>query len=172
MQLPKLGMGDRKLRCVHIRTQKILHTSIRFLWLTSFFSTSKNLRWSNNNCCSKVKLFWKLIFPGHFVTLLEIRFNLSKQQDVKSTDRFPDLCNRMIFQQLVWVTGYTKIPYGLNFPSTQKIKISKFAQANFPNLAAVKLHRKTIDSQCFLKLATTQNQHMKIKQKMTIIGVL
>ena len=125
MQLPKLGMGDWKLTYVHIHTQKILHTPIRFLCLTSFFWTSKNVRSSNNNCCSKVKFFWKLIFPGHFVTLLvpiiEIRFNLSKQQDVKSTDRFPDLYNRMVFQQLLWVTGYTKIPYGLYFPRTQKI---------------------------------------------------
>ena len=123
MQLPKLGIGG--WTCVHIHTQKLLHTSIRFLWLNSFFWNSKNVRWSNNNCCPKVKLLWKLIFPSHFVTSLvpitEIRFNLSKQQDVKSTDRFPDLCNRMVFQQLVLVTGYTKIPYGLYFPSTQKI---------------------------------------------------
>ena len=107
MQLPKLGTGDWKLTCVNIHTHKILHTSILSLWLTSFFWTSKNLRWSDNNCCAKVKLFWKLIFPSHFVTLLahiiEIRFNLWKQQDVKSTDRFPDLCNRMIFQQLIWL---------------------------------------------------------------------
>ena len=104
--------------------------------------------------------------------MTEIRFNLSKQQDFKSTDRFQDLCNRMVFQQLIWVTGYTRIPYGLYFPSTQKIQIRKFAKTNFPNLAAVKLHRKTKDVQCFLKLATGQNQRMKMKQKMIIIGVL
>ena len=177
MQLPKLGIGG--WTCVHIHTQKLLHTSIRFLWLTSFFWDSKNVRWSNNNCCPKVKLLWKLIFPSHFVTSLvpitEIRFNLSKQQDVKSTDRFPDLCNRMVLQQLVWVTGYTKIPYGLYFPSTQKTQISKFAKKRkkkIPNLAAVKLHKKTIDVQSFLKLATRQNPRKKMKQKMIITGVL
>ena len=132
MQLPKLGMDGWKLTCVHIHTQKILHTSITFLWLTSFFWTSKNVRWCNNNCCSKVKLCWKLIFPGYFfmslVPITEIRFNLSKQQNVKSTDKFPHMCSRMVFQQLIWVTGYTKIPYGLYFPSSQKIQISKFAK--------------------------------------------
>ena len=172
-------MDGWKLTCVHIHTQKILHTSITFLWLTSFFWTSKNVRWCNNNCCSKVKLCWKLIFPGHFfmslVPITEIRFNLSKQQNVKSTDRFPHMCSRMVFQQLIWVTGYTKIPYGLYFPSTQKIQISKFAKKKkkkIPNLAAVKLHRKTIDVQSFLKLARRQNPCMKMKQKMIIIGVL
>ena len=107
IQLPKLWMGGWNLTHVHIHTQKILHTSIRFLWLTSFFWTSKNVRWSNNKCCSKVKLIWKLIFPGHFVTSLvpitEVRFNLSKQQDVNSAVRSPNLCNRMAFQQLIWL---------------------------------------------------------------------
>ena len=85
------------------------------------------------------------------------------------------MCSRTVFQQLIWVTGYTKIPYGLYFPSTQKIQISKFAHTHtkkIPNLAAVKLHRKTIDVQSFLKLATRQNPRKKMKQKMIIIGVL
>ena len=120
MRLPKWGMGGWKLTWVNNHTQKILHTSVRFLWLISFFWTSKDVRWSNNNRCSKVKLVWKLIFLGHFIMSLvpitEIRFILSKQQDVKSTDRFLDLCNWMVFQQSIWVTGYTYIPYGSYFP--------------------------------------------------------
>ena len=110
MRLPKWGMGGWKLTWVNNQTQKILHTAIRFLWLISFFWTSKDVRWSNNNRCSKVKLVWKLIFLGHFIMSLvpitEIRFILSKLWDVKSTDRFLDLRNWMVFQELIWVTGY------------------------------------------------------------------
>ena len=120
MRLPKWGMGSWKLTWVNNQTQKILHTAIQFLWLISFFWTSKDVRWSNNNRCSKVKLVWKLIFLGHFIMSLvpitEIRFFLSKQRYVKSTDRLPDLCNWMVFQQSIWVTGYTYIPYGSYFP--------------------------------------------------------
>ena len=118
------GMGSWKLTCVNNHTQKAWHLSMQFLWLILFPWTSKDVRWSNNNRCSKVKLIWKLIFLGHFIMSLvpitEIRFILSKHWDVKSTDRFPDLCNSMVFQQLIWVTGYTKIPYGLNFPTLRK----------------------------------------------------
>ena len=110
MRLPKWGMGGWKLTCVNNNTQKISHTSIRLLWLISFFWTSKDVSWTNNNRCSKVKLVWKLIFLGHFIMSLvpitEIRFILSKLWDVKSTDRFPDLRNWMVFQELIWVTGY------------------------------------------------------------------
>ena len=118
------GMGSWKLTCVNNHTQKTLHLSMQFLWLILFPWTSKDVRWSNNNRCSKVKLIWKLIFLGHFIMSLvpitEIRFILSKHWDVKSTDRFPDLCNSMVFQQLIWMTGYTKIPYGLDLPTIRK----------------------------------------------------
>ena len=39
-------------------------------------------------------------------------------------------------------------------------------------MAAVKLHRKTIEVHCFLILATAQNQCMTMKQKMIIIRVI
>ena len=33
-------------------------------------------------------------------------------------------------------------------------------------------NRKTVHVQCFLKLATRENQRMKMKQKMIVTGVL
>ena len=68
-----------------------------------------------------MKTAWKLIFPGHFIPLLvpftETRLNASKPQDVKSADRFLDLRKRIVIEQLISVSGYTKIPYGLYCPS-------------------------------------------------------
>ena len=157
-------MGSWKLTCVNNHTQKTLYLSMQFLWLILFPWTSKDVRWSNNNRCSKVKLIWKLIFLCHFimplVPIIEIRFTLSKQQDVESTDRFPDLCNWMVFQQLIWVTGYTKIPYGLYFPTIRK---DIWLLLNYTG--------KTIAVESFLKLALGQNQRMKMQQKMIITGV-
>ena len=65
------------------------------------------------------------------------------------------MCNSMVFQQLIWVVGYTKIPYGLNFPTIRKdIQISKFAKVNFPNLAAVKFHWKDNRCSSFFEIGT------------------
>ena len=103
---------------------KILHASIHFLWLISFVWTSKNFKWNNNTCCSKMKTIWKLIFPDHFISLLapftETRLNVSKPLDVKSTDSFLEMRERMVIKQLISVSGYTKIPYGLYCPSVRK----------------------------------------------------
>lgn len=67
-----------------------------------------------------MKTVWKLIFPGLFIALLviftEVRVNESKPQDIKSTDRFPDLCKQMTIQQLIPVSGHTKITYDFIIP--------------------------------------------------------
>ena len=104
------------------------------------------------------------------VSITEIRFILSKQQDVKSADRFPDLCNGMVYQQLIWVTGYTKIPYGLLFP-TKGHKQANLQRQIFQIWLLLNYIGKTIDAESFLKLAPGQNQCVKKQQKMIITGV-
>ena len=77
----------------------------------------------------------------------------------------------MVFQQLIWVTSYTKIPYGLYFPTIRKDKNQQICRQIFQIWLLLNYIGKTIDAQCFLKLAPGQNQRMKMKQKMIIIGV-
>ena len=117
-------IGNWKLTCADVHTQKILHSSIHSLWLISFVWTSKNLKWNNITCCSKMKAVWKLIFPGHFVPLLapfnETRINVSKAHDVRSTGRFSGRRKRIVIKQITSMSGYTKIPYGLYCPSVWK----------------------------------------------------
>ena len=135
---------------------KILYASMHVLWLISFIWTSKNFKWNNNTCCSKIKTIWKLNFPDHFISLLasltKTKLNVSKPQNVKPTDSFPELRKRMAIKQLISVSGYTKIQHGLYCPSVWK-DINK--QTTFPSLAAVKLHRKRWSM--FLKVITTDD---------------
>ena len=103
---------------------KILYASIHVLWLISFIWTSKNFKWNNNTCCSKIETIWKLNFPDHFMSLLapltETKLNVSKPQNVKSAESFPELSKRIAIKQLISVSGYTKIQHGLYCPSVWK----------------------------------------------------
>ena len=133
------------------------------------------MRWCNNNCCSKVKLCWKLIFLVIFLR----RLSLSLKLDLIYQN------NRMSNQLIGYHTcvaewsfnnwsGWLVIPkwFILSQYSKDTNKQICKKKKKIPNLAAVKLHRKTIDVQSFLKLATRQNPRKKMKQKMIIIGVL
>ena len=49
--------------------------------------------------------------------LTETKLNVSKPQNVKSAESFPELSKRIAIKQLISVSGYTKIQHGLYCPS-------------------------------------------------------
>ena len=154
MRLPKWGMGGWKLTWVNNQTQKILHTAIRFLWLISFFWNSKDVRWSNNNRCSKIKLVWKLIF-----------LNGMSNQLIGSWTCVTEWSSNNRSEWLVIITFHMVHTFHYS-------KGHKFARQIFQIWLLLNYIGKTIDAQTFLKLATGQNQRMNMKQKMIITGVL
>ena len=135
----KIGMGSWKLTCVDVRTYKnITCIYIYFLWLISFVWTSKNFKWNNNTCCSKMKTIWKLIFPDHFILFLALftktRLNISRPLDVKLTDSFSEMLKRMVIKQLISVSGYIRIPYNLYCPSVRKDINKQICKENLSKL--------------------------------------
>ena len=129
---------------------KILYASIHVLWLISFIWTSKNFKWNNNTCCSKIETIWKLNFPDHFMSLLapltETKLNVSKPQNVKSAESFPELSKRIAIKQLISVSGYTKIQHGLYCPSVWKDINKQICKENLSKLGCCQItQEKMVD---------------------------
>ena len=103
----------------------------------------KNFKWNNNTCCSKIKTIWKLNFPDHFISLLALltktKLNVSKPQNVKPTDSFPELRKRMAIKQLISVSGYTKIQHGLYCPSVWKDINKQICKENLSKLGCCQI---------------------------------
>ena len=103
----------------------------------------KNFKWNNNTCCSKIKTIWKLNFPDHFISLLasltKTKLNVSKPQNVKPTDSFPELRKRMAIKQLISVSGYTKIQHGLYCPSVWKDINKQICKENLSKLGCCQI---------------------------------
>ena len=102
----------------------------------------KIVKCNDRKCCSTMRTVWTSIFPDRF---LPSPVPVPNPRDVKPSDKFPDLWERMAIKSLIPKTGYPEIPYDMYCLTIQKNidkRTCKDCETYFPSAAAVKRHRR------------------------------